>query len=253
MAVFRLQEHAPDAYTRKSRDFQLLCNVFDCMNGGVKFDIDSIRDITDTHYCNDKLLNFLQTKLGFFTSHPMTAQTQRIILKAFPYIIKNKGSRKGIEQAIQVFLKTQGIYGKVSVSPNNKQLVTDVDTGLSHIENIYVVELGIQSKSLETSLLTEILNYIIPAGYIVRYSFYSGKNIQNIIYDSDIIDIIFVDKSLNSGVVLSGTNNNSLNAVGTTTVAPGSITKTSSLNEAQSFDSVDSTTNIFHKTIGDEE
>ena len=225
MAVFRLQEHVPDVYPRKSRDFQLLCNVFDCMNGGVKFDIDSIRDTIDTDLCNERVLNFLQTKLGFFTNKNMNTTTQRLILKAFPYLVKNKGSRKGIEQAIQVFLKTQGVTGNISVHTINKQKVLDSNTGLNKLENVYIIELGIQTKLLDTMILDEILKYIIPAGYIVKYSFYQSYSIDTKTFNSDTINIIFVQQSLNSGLRLSPDELNDIpiNAVSLTTIPQNTI------------------------------
>ena len=227
MAIFRLQEHTPDVYPRKSRDFQLLCNVFDCMNNGVKFDIDSIRDITNTDLCNERVLNYLQTKLGFFSNKSINTNAQRLILKAFPYLIKNKGSRKGIEQAIQVFLKTQGVQGHTKVQTFNKEVSIDAKSGINKLSNIYVVELGIQSKLLDTTILDEILKYIIPAGYLVKYSFYKAHNIEDEVVNSDTIKIIFVQESLNSGIRLSESAQEDipLNAVGLTTIPSNNITE----------------------------
>lgn len=234
MAVFRIQEHVPDVYPRKSRDFQLLCNVFDCMNSAVKYDIDSIRDVTDTNLCNDRVLNFLQTKLGFFTNKHMNTDTQRLILKAFPYIIKNKGSTKGIKQAIYVFLKTQGVNGNVSVDIiNNKEVVNNLTPNTNKLEHTYVVELGIQTKLLDTTILNEILKYIIPAGYIVKYSFYVQHQMPTIIKSDDTINIIFVRDSLNSGIRLSNSDESlgvlPVNAISTVSVPS---------NDTQDTDSV---------------
>ena len=231
MTIFRLQEHVPDIYARKSRDFQLLCNIFDCMNGGVKFDIDSIRDITNTDLCNERILNLLQTKLGFFTNININTTTQRLILKAFPYLVKNKGSRKGIEQAIQIFLKTQGVTGNISVHVMNREKVLDSKTNLNRLENVYVIELGIQTKLLDISILDEILKYIIPAGYIVKYSFYKSYDINNEIFNSDTINIIFVKQSINSGIRLSDESDltSPINAVSLTTIPMNNIEEANQL------------------------
>lgn len=220
MEVFRVQENVPDVYPRKSRDFQLLCNIFDYVNNGVKFDIDSIRDVTDTRQCNDRLLNHLQTKLGFFTDIPMNTFTQRTILEAFPYLLRNKGSRKGIIQAIYVFLKTQGVFGSVQVISTNKQLVNDVTTGMNRIANIYKVEVGVHTKYLDVSMLKEIMKYILPAGYIVEYTFYSSHDIDDIVTSSDTIKIVFVNSSVNDGVRLNGIDENTpISSVSTSAVA----------------------------------
>ena len=83
MAVWRLQEHSPDVYPRKSRDYQLFSVLFDCINSGVKFDIDSIRDVVDTNQISERLIPYLQTKLGYFTDLKISTEKLRLILKAF--------------------------------------------------------------------------------------------------------------------------------------------------------------------------
>lgn len=242
MAVFRLQEHVPDVYARKSRDFQLLCNVFDCMNNAVKYDIDSIRDVTDTNLCNDRLLNLLQTKLGFFTNKHMNSDTQRIILKAFPYMIKNKGSTKGIKQAIYTFLKTQGVNGVVTVQVINRENVNKMvdNKSVNTIANTYVVELGMQTRVLDTTILTEILKYIIPAGYIVRYSFNNEQKVSDITSSTDYINIIFVRESLNSGLRLSAYNESDLpiNSVDTVTITNKDTTEDTAIVESYNYEDV---------------
>jgi hypothetical protein len=202
-----------------------MCNIFDCVQGAVKYDIDSIRDITDTDLCNQRVLNNLQNKLGFFTDVKMNSDTQRIILKAFPYIVKNKGSRKGIEQAIQVFLKTQNVSGEIKVVVHNKRIVSDMNTHMDILQNVYVVQVAISTKLLDITILDEILKYIIPAGYIINYIFYNPLKLNTIVQNSDTINVVFVHDSLNSGIRLSGMDFGVLpiNAVSTTNIANNTI------------------------------
>lgn len=220
MAVFKIERHVPDVYPRKSRDFQLLCRLFDCVNDGVKFDIDSIKGITDTNLCNERLLNLLQTKLGFFTSHPISSRSQRIILKAFPYLLKYKGSTYGIKQAINVFLKTQDINSNYKIEVHN-------DSGA--LSNVYVIKILIEAKSIDVTLLNDLLTYIIPAGYSVDYSFYTKSNlVSNIdISDENKIKIIFVKEKLISRLQDVVKGNSSIGVVGASLVA-------STLDEAKS-------------------
>ena len=53
MAVFRIEKNVPEIYVRESRDFQLFCRLYDCVFDGVKFDIDSMLNVLDTHSCNN--------------------------------------------------------------------------------------------------------------------------------------------------------------------------------------------------------
>lgn len=200
MAIFRTQEHTPDVYPRKSRDFQLLCNVFDCVNGGVKYDIDSIVDIVDTNQCNERLLPLLQTKLGFFTNENLTNEELRLVLIAFMKIVKDKGSRIGIREAIEVFLKVS------NASKDSRIIVTNVDKSVNNslantrLSNTYIVEVSIQSDKVDTTLLTEILKYVLPAGYQLRYSFYDTY--ENVIQvgSADTVQIVFIKKTDNDGI-----------------------------------------------------
>ena len=48
MPIVRLSDKTPEIYSKESRDFQLLCNVFDCFVNGIKSDIDSMIDVVNT-------------------------------------------------------------------------------------------------------------------------------------------------------------------------------------------------------------
>lgn len=192
MAVFRTSEHTPDVYSRKSRDFQLFCAILDMLFGALKYNINSIRDITDTSQCNERLLPYLQTKLGFYTNLKISGEDLRLILRAFPTIVHNKGSRIGIEQAIQVFLKLQGLDANSEVKITN-YIENDA-------ENSYVVNISITSKLTDTSVLTEILKYVLPAGYKLKYSFLIGGDTTNNIHYKDSVTIVNTQQVLSSGL-----------------------------------------------------
>ena len=95
MRLVRLQNNTPNVYTNESRDFQLFCRLYDCVNNGFLYDSDTITDIIDTSMCRSSLLSLLQTKVGFFEdTSQLDDRGLRIILGAYPIIIKNKGSWK---------------------------------------------------------------------------------------------------------------------------------------------------------------
>lgn len=192
MATFKIQEHVPDVYPRKSRDFQLFCAVFNCIFGDLKFNIDSIRDVTETAQCSERLLSLLQTKLGFFTNVKIPNDELRTILRAFPTIVRNKGSRTGIEQALQVFLKIKGIEGESLVEIKNKE---------NSLSGNYIIHISVKNKLPDTTILTEILKYVLPAGYILKYSLLnpSGDN-GTTVYEKDTVNIVLASEDYSSGV-----------------------------------------------------
>lgn len=197
--IFRLQENVPDVYARKSRDFQLLCNLFDILQGGLKYDIDTITSVVDTRYCNEKLLPLLQTKLGFFTNEHLTTDELRTLLTSFQTIVKNKGSSKGIRQAIELYLKVIGASrnSKITITNSNSNEPSNV---ISFYNNSYIVEVSIEGQITDTTLLTEILKYVLPAGYKLQYSFYqSTSNIDHIV-EKGTINIVIISSAINNQV-----------------------------------------------------
>ena len=162
MSMFRIQDKTPEVYTNTSRDFQLIGRLYDCIINGIKFDVDSMLDIINTDNIDSKLLKLLQTKLGFFTSKDITDDDLRYILEAFPIIVKNKGSLKGIEQAVSVFLKLNHIKSNVKIEVFNNIGV-----------HPYVIQIYLNMPYTDTFILDEILKYILPTGYVISYDFYN--------------------------------------------------------------------------------
>lgn len=167
MPIIRLERFTPNVYANNSRDFQLLCRTYDSIVNGVKFDIDTIPTLSSTKMCRESLLELLQTKLGFFTTKPIDNETLRYVLSAFPYLIKSKGTREAILQAIYVFLKIERIDYNSSTS-----VVID--------NTNYEILINFEStKKLDYSILHEIFRYILPTGYIVKISQGTTYSIPN--------------------------------------------------------------------------
>ena len=188
MSLFRIQEKTPEVYTSTSRDFQLIGRLYDCIINGIKFDTDSILDIINTDFIDSRLLKLLQTKLGFFSDKYMTDEDLRYILKAFPYVVKNKGSLKGIEQAVSIFLKINGIRSKVRIRKINKSL-----------SKPYTIEISLNMSYRDTTILSEILKYILPTGYNVEFKFIYDIGDLDLLLESKIgINVVVIKDSLSS-------------------------------------------------------
>ena len=211
MPIIRLQDNTPEVYTNQSRDFQLMCRLYDCIVNGVKFDIDSMLYIINTENCISKVLQLLQTKLGFFTNKDITDEDLRYILQAFPVMIKNKGSLLAIKQAVRVYLKTQHIDTEVLISIKNK-----------NADKSYVVQIGIKSSFRDTTVLDEMLRYILPTGYEFTYVFYTDINEVTNLVDLNKTVTLYASDTINSSVrhedFVNDTKNRLLGAVDTTEV-----------------------------------
>ena len=203
--IFRLQENVPDVYARKSRDFQLLCNVFDILQGGIKYDIDTITSVVDTRYCSERLLPLLQSKLGFFTEKHLNASELRAVLTSFYQLCRDKGSLKGIREAIELYLKVIGASRKSRINVTNA--VREPQSNRILHNSSYIVEVLIEGQITDVTLLTELLRYVLPAGYILSYSFYQSLDAVEYIIERGTINVVIVSSAVNNRVVGYDSNN----------------------------------------------
>ena len=155
--MFRLQDKVPSPYIEQSRDFQLLARINDAVISGIRFKARTIQSLINTDSCPAEMLPLLKTKLGFYTNKRFLDDELREILKAFPYLIKWKGSKRAIKSAVYLFLRAMKIHTESSVVVNN----TD-----------YTITVKIKSSVIDTSILDELFRYILPVGYQVTYIFY---------------------------------------------------------------------------------
>lgn len=192
MNRFRIRDNVPDVYVKKSRDFQLLCDLFDVVNNGVKFDIDSIMNLTDTKLTREAMLPYLQGKLGFNTSKDIPQDTLRTLLKCFPYLVKGKGSKKGIIEAICLFLNVIYTDSSYSVDVFNNEK--------SEIYGNYIVLVSLNDNVLKNlNILDDLLKYILPAGYNVKYELaYELDDLRTIIYPQDSITVTLMNEHFGS-------------------------------------------------------
>ena len=155
-----LTKQVPNVYVDESRDFQLYLRLLNVIIGGTKFTIDNIVDIYDPKVCNNRVLNLLCTTFNFNPKIKFTDEDLRIILAGFGSLIKNKGTRKGIEQAISLVLKTQNISSNYDVIVVNKDVLIDPEL------NYYIqITIPIEINQL---YLYELLEYVKPVGYTIN-------------------------------------------------------------------------------------
>ena len=214
MALVRLQDNIPNVYINNSRDFQLLCRVYDCVNNGVIFDINSLKNNTDTRVCRDKYLDILSQRYGFSTSFVLESDALRKILSCFPYIIKNKGSIKSIKQITNLYSNITKFRGTIDILKNYGD-----DPTIIHA----VINIGKTNGILpDLALLDELLKYVLPAGISVEYLFIAGNDMRTEIVFG--IDNEYTTTGDND--MLAGSENKELNinTVNTSTVTNRQIT-----------------------------
>ena len=179
--MFKIQNNVPSVYINESRDFQVLCRLYDCWHGAQKFFIDSIQNILDPKLVLNEYLTLLCTRVGFFTTEHIDSNVLRNIISAFPYIIRNKGNKRGIVQAVNCILKAEN--NSTSTVPVN--VVIDNTT---HTIGIYT-----SNDIYNKTALSELLRYVLPFGY--TYTLYTY------VEATPIIDTVYVKNNINKDIV----------------------------------------------------
>lgn len=152
----------PEVYYKESRDFQLLGRIYDVVFNYLKTNIDTIYHLP-LDKCTDKnLLDLLSATLGFEIRHNYDVNQLYAICNCFSTIMKNKGTLGSIKMAVNALLNSQGITKAA-------QIVVYKDTP-------YTITIYIPSKLVDTTLLEDILDYIIPAG--MSYTIIGSVNIE---------------------------------------------------------------------------
>lgn len=151
--MFRLQNNVPEVYVQQSRDFQLFCRLYDSVLGGVRYSIDSLSRTANTKECNDRMLELLKLKLGLFTELELSNKELRYVLEALPIIMRYKGCIKGLEYVLNLFQRISQIGSEAPTLT-----IKDYNIDITFSESVF-----------NDKLLFELLQYIIPTGYSVKY------------------------------------------------------------------------------------
>jgi hypothetical protein len=234
MKRFRIKDSVPDIYLKESRDFQLLCDLYDLVNSGVKFDIDTITHLSDTSLCRSSMLQFLQEKLGLSLREDVTDETLRTILKCFPFAVRLKGTKRGVAEMVCLFLNI--LYSDGSYIIEIENINDDANLITSGLGN-YVIAIATtvnDNRLKELDILEDLLRYVIPAGYKIDYS----MNIESKVFDSTSLSsgtiyiTAFDERKLNRVRIMSedseeeyetSTLRNNLNSVGAVVVRAAGI------------------------------
>lgn len=192
--IWRTQYNVPEVYPAESRDFQLIGRLLDSVTNGVKFNIDSMSRTTSARDIMSTLLPLLQDKLGFFSDAHFTDIELRYVLDAFPTIMKYKGSKKAIREAVNVFLRLNCIDARSTTAYINigedSQRSSSVIYG--DVLDKYTIFINIKSAPRDTKVLDEIFRYILPPGYTVVYKFYDTYN-KTVFENLEYFDEVSID------------------------------------------------------------
>lgn len=147
--MIKLQDYTPDVYYNESRDFQFIGRLYDIILNYVKTNVDLLYDLPLSDNSDSQFIELLAFTLGFQPKHKYTAKHLRAICSVFSDILRNKGTIQSVLIACYAIFNAEGIDGGVEYELLNNS---------THFKLYLPPELK------DTTLLVDVLNYIIPAG-----------------------------------------------------------------------------------------
>lgn len=145
--MIKLQNMTPDPYYRQSRDFQFLGRLFDLVLNYVKTNVDQIYNLPLSYKSDPQLIDLMASTLGFKHRHNYTAEQLFAVCMSFCEILRNKGSKKGIELAASAVLNAEGIEQSSKCEIQGDTVIVYLPQSIGDV-----------------SLFRDILLYILPAG-----------------------------------------------------------------------------------------
>lgn len=148
----------PEIYYNQSRDFQSLGRTFEVVFNYLKMNIDLLSGSPLSKNVSDDLISLLTKTLGFETKHQYNTQDLKSICEVFSDLLRDKGTKKSIENAIYTLMNTQNVSGYVNVEDvyeNNNKL--------------YLLNISVPPELQDIIILEDLFTYILPAGYDYRF------------------------------------------------------------------------------------
>lgn len=103
----------PKPYTI-SRDYQVLLKLFDIITVVEKNDIDNFVGLINPDRCPSKYLPLLASLVGYDYDYNLSYESNRIIIKYFPELLRLRGSERGIKMAVAIAIGAQQEYREIT-------------------------------------------------------------------------------------------------------------------------------------------
>ena len=98
---------------RQSRDMQSICKILDLIINSYKTNTDYWVNLIDCDGCPDNMLPLLASYVGYKYDYTESFDTNRLIIKHYPEMIKNRGSKIGMSLATALSVNALGDIDKV--------------------------------------------------------------------------------------------------------------------------------------------
>lgn len=158
--MIKTENIVPSNYYTRSRDFQLLGRVLDIVFNSSKGYSDMVQYDTICSNTDYRLLDLIAKAVGFEVKRKYDVHDLFVLCSTFKSIIRKKGTVSAVEDCVRVLLKAQNI--------NKPFQVIDLDAYIDSNTKAYELEILVPEELTDIALLEDMLEYVLPAGYIYK-------------------------------------------------------------------------------------
>ena len=153
--MIKTRNLVPGVYYNESRDFQVLGRTFDILFNYLKTNVDLMEGIPFSNNCDTHLLPLVATSLGFANKRNYSDVELRALCSSFSKLLKIKGTKESIQEAVNVMLHAHNInkIADVEIDPDDK----------------FNFIISVPEELDDTTILEDIFTYILPCGFTYRF------------------------------------------------------------------------------------
>lgn len=204
--------NVPLIYTT-SRDYQALLKLLDIVVNVAKNDIDNLISCLNADKCPSKYLPLLASYVGYDYDYSLTYDANRLIIKYYPELIRNRGNERGMLLACAIVLNISGVLEQAGDVSNYVNLVYSNNANNEVELNIYI------SKTALAPTLFKLIEVVRPAGLsVVTHPSLTVKSDDKVYIEDTITPLNGTVIDYNRNVVMPNdadpTDNEDVNVIG---------------------------------------
>lgn len=157
----KVEKLIPEVYYTQSRDFGYIGRLFEILFNYMKTGSDCISVNPDSLNLDATTIELVALTLGFESKHKYTTRDLIYVISSFSDLIKKKGTKEAINNAVKLLLNSQ----KIKDAPENNNFVQIAQE--SEIDK-FIVTVQVPSQMTDIILLEDLFDYILPAGLLYK-------------------------------------------------------------------------------------